>query len=110
MLLKILPHPECLGFHNGKERLSQCSRGCIPETGRSLFPPRPQSLIDGWDAPSLLFERPGATLETPASQGFHVTIENKLTPCGIRGLSRSVDFIGRWFLVPSAYISGRFLV
>lgn len=42
------PHPERLGFHNGNEPLSQCSGGCIPETGCFLFPPRPQSPIDGW--------------------------------------------------------------
>lgn len=50
-LLKALPHPECLGFHNGKVAFFSTLEGAFLRQGVPLFPPRLQGSIDGWDCP-----------------------------------------------------------
>ena len=51
-LLKTPPHPECLGFHNGKERLSSALwRFAFLRQGVPPFARRPQSCIEARDHP-----------------------------------------------------------
>jgi hypothetical protein len=50
-LLKAPPHPECLGFHNGRVALFSTLEGAFLRQGVPLFPPKLQGSIDGWDCP-----------------------------------------------------------
>lgn len=50
-LLNAPPHPECLGFHNGRVALFSTLEGAFLRQGVPLFPPKLQGSIDGWDCP-----------------------------------------------------------
>lgn len=61
----------------------QGSGGAFLRQGGPRFPLRPQSSIDGWDVPSLLLERLGATLGAPASPRLSLPFREQTRACGI---------------------------
>lgn len=92
-LLKASPHPECLGFHNGRVALFSPLQGAFLRQGVPLFPPRLQGFIDAWDcpipAPRETWHRSwGSHLQPPItpppktdSQPWNAGIQDKLCCC-----------------------------
>lgn len=96
MLLKVPPHPECLGFHNGRVALFSTLEGAFLRQGVPLFPPKLQGSIDGWDCP--IYD-PRETWQFyggfPPPVACHITVKKQTYNCGMLDIRITFSALGK---------------
>lgn len=95
-LLRTPPHPECLGFHNGKRWLSW-ALGRLHSWDRAFlsFHQGHKAPLMAEKVPSLLLERPAPHLGLPAPRSLSHPLRKQTHGCGILVCRMNFAVIGR---------------